>query len=78
MPSTRLVGGSDRGARARRVLRRLELERRGRRASIRRDPVLAPPNPLRSINGDAAYIAERVRQIDEPALLVGHSYGGGQ
>ena len=38
--------------------------------------VLAPPNPLRSINGDAAYIAERVRQIDGPALLVGHSYGG--
>jgi pimeloyl-ACP methyl ester carboxylesterase len=39
-------------------------------------PVLAPRNPLRSINGDAAYIAERVRQIDGPALLVGHSYGG--
>jgi pimeloyl-ACP methyl ester carboxylesterase len=39
-------------------------------------PVLAPPNPLRSIAGDAAYIAERVRQIDGPVLLVGHSYGG--
>jgi pimeloyl-ACP methyl ester carboxylesterase len=39
-------------------------------------PVLAPPNPLRGIAGDAAYIAERVRQIDGPVLLVGHSYGG--
>jgi pimeloyl-ACP methyl ester carboxylesterase len=38
--------------------------------------VLAPPNPLRSLDGDAAYIAERVRQIDGPVLLVGHSYGG--
>jgi pimeloyl-ACP methyl ester carboxylesterase len=40
-------------------------------------PVLAPPNPLRSLDGDAEYIAERVRQIDGPVLLVGHSYGGG-
>jgi pimeloyl-ACP methyl ester carboxylesterase len=39
-------------------------------------PVLAPPNPLRGLDGDAAYIAERVRQIDGPVLLVGHSYGG--
>lgn len=38
--------------------------------------VLAPPNPLRGIAGDAAYIAERVRQIEGPVLLVGHSYGG--
>ena len=38
--------------------------------------VLAPPNPLRSLDGDAAYVAERVRQIDRPVLLVGHSYGG--
>jgi pimeloyl-ACP methyl ester carboxylesterase len=38
--------------------------------------VLAPPNPLRSLDGDAAYIAERVRQIDGSVLLVGHSYGG--
>src|SRR4051812_50138271 len=40
-------------------------------------PVIAPPNPLRSMNGDADYIARRVRQIDGPVLLVGHSYGGG-
>ena len=38
--------------------------------------VLAPPNPLRSLDGDAAYVAERVRQINRPVLLVGHSYGG--
>jgi pimeloyl-ACP methyl ester carboxylesterase len=39
-------------------------------------PVLAPPNPLRGLDGDAAYIAERVMQIDGPVLLVGHAYGG--
>jgi pimeloyl-ACP methyl ester carboxylesterase len=39
-------------------------------------PVLAPPNPLRGLASDAAYIASFVRQIDGPVLLVGHSYGG--
>jgi pimeloyl-ACP methyl ester carboxylesterase len=39
-------------------------------------PVLALANPLRSLPGDAAYIAARVKQIDGPVLLVGHSYGG--
>jgi pimeloyl-ACP methyl ester carboxylesterase len=39
-------------------------------------PVLAPPNPLRGLAGDAAYIASFVNQIDGPVLLVGHSYGG--
>jgi pimeloyl-ACP methyl ester carboxylesterase len=39
-------------------------------------PVLAPPNPLRGLASDAAYIAGFVRQIDGPVLLVGHSYGG--
>jgi pimeloyl-ACP methyl ester carboxylesterase len=38
--------------------------------------VLAPPNPLRGINHDAAYIANVVSQIPGPVLLVGHSYGG--
>lgn len=37
---------------------------------------LAPANPLRSVSGDAAYIASVVRQIPGPVLLVGHSYGG--
>jgi len=38
--------------------------------------VLAPPNPLRGINHDAAYIASLVSQIPGPVLLVAHSYGG--
>jgi pimeloyl-ACP methyl ester carboxylesterase len=37
---------------------------------------LAPANPLRSVSGDAAYIASVVNQIPGPVLLVGHSYGG--
>lgn len=38
--------------------------------------VVAPPNPLRGIAEDAAYIASFVNQIEGPVLLVGHSYGG--
>src|SRR5215210_9311456 len=38
--------------------------------------VMAPANPLRGINHDAAYIASLVSQIPGPVLLVGHSYGG--
>ena len=38
--------------------------------------VLAPPNPLRRINHDAAYIASVASQLPGPVLLVGHSYGG--
>jgi len=38
--------------------------------------VTAPPNPLRSLASDAAYIASYVSQIPGPVLLVGHSYGG--
>jgi pimeloyl-ACP methyl ester carboxylesterase len=38
--------------------------------------VLAPANPLRGINHDAAYIASVASQIPGPVLLVGHSYGG--
>jgi pimeloyl-ACP methyl ester carboxylesterase len=37
---------------------------------------LAPANPLRSVSGDAAYVASVVNQIPGPVLLVGHSYGG--
>jgi pimeloyl-ACP methyl ester carboxylesterase len=36
----------------------------------------APPNPLRGVSADAAYIASFVQQIAGPVLLVGHSYGG--
>src|SRR3712207_9471881 len=39
-------------------------------------PVVAPPNPLRGLTPDAAYIASVLGQIDGPVLLVGHSYGG--
>ncbi len=36
----------------------------------------APPNPLRGIAHDAAYVASFLNQIPGPVLLVGHSYGG--
>ena len=35
-----------------------------------------PPNPLRSLPGDAAYIASYLQTIQGPIVLVGHSYGG--
>ncbi|MGW6215582.1 alpha/beta fold hydrolase [Streptomyces sp. NPDC055109] len=39
-------------------------------------PVVAPPNPLRGLAVDAAYVASVAAQIDGPVVLVGHSYGG--
>ncbi|MFE2049621.1 alpha/beta fold hydrolase [Streptomyces sp. NPDC059459] len=39
-------------------------------------PVVAPPNPLRGLAADAAYIAAQAAQIEGPVVLVGHSYGG--
>ncbi|WP_329568175.1 alpha/beta fold hydrolase [Streptomyces sp. NBC_01361] len=39
-------------------------------------PVIAPPNPLRGLATDAAYVASVAAQIDGPVVLVGHSYGG--
>ena len=36
----------------------------------------APPNPLRSLKGDAATIAGFLKTIKGPIVLVGHSYGG--
>jgi len=38
--------------------------------------VVAPANPLRSVKGDAAYVADVVKSINGPVVLVGHSYGG--
>ena len=38
--------------------------------------VTAPPNPLRGLNFDSAYIASVLNQIPGPVLAVGHSYGG--
>ncbi|MEW2179675.1 alpha/beta hydrolase [Streptomyces sp. NPDC005406] len=39
-------------------------------------PVIAPPNPLRGLVSDAAYVASVAARIDGPVVLVGHSYGG--
>jgi pimeloyl-ACP methyl ester carboxylesterase len=38
--------------------------------------VYAPPNPLRSLTGDAQTIADFLKTIKGPIVLVGHSYGG--
>jgi pimeloyl-ACP methyl ester carboxylesterase len=38
--------------------------------------VIAAANPLRSLRGDAAYVASIVSSISGPVVLVGHSYGG--
>src|SRR5215210_3528390 len=38
--------------------------------------VTAPPNPLRGISIDSAYIASYLDQIPGPVLVVAHSYGG--
>jgi pimeloyl-ACP methyl ester carboxylesterase len=38
--------------------------------------VVALPVPLRGLSSDAASIATRVKAIDGPVVLVGHSYGG--
>jgi pimeloyl-ACP methyl ester carboxylesterase len=38
--------------------------------------VTAPPNPLRGIAIDSAYINSFLEQIEGPVLAVGHSYGG--
>ncbi|MGJ6967672.1 alpha/beta fold hydrolase [Streptosporangium sp. G11] len=41
-----------------------------------RYPVIAAPNPLRSLSGDAAVVSSILSTIDRPVVLVGHSYGG--
>jgi pimeloyl-ACP methyl ester carboxylesterase len=38
--------------------------------------VVAPPNPLRSLSGDAAYIRAYLDTLTGPIVLVAHSYGG--
>jgi pimeloyl-ACP methyl ester carboxylesterase len=38
--------------------------------------VFAPPNPLRGIAYDSAYLAAFLGTITGPVVLVGHSYGG--
>jgi pimeloyl-ACP methyl ester carboxylesterase len=39
-------------------------------------PVVAAPNPLRSLSGDAAVVSAILSGIAGPVVLVGHSYGG--
>ena len=38
--------------------------------------VIAAPNELRSVKGDAAFVGSLVKSIQGPVVLVGHSYGG--
>ncbi|RMI28933.1 alpha/beta fold hydrolase [Nocardia stercoris] len=38
--------------------------------------VVAPPNPLRGLAGDAAAVRAVAAAIEGPVVLVGHSYGG--
>ena len=39
-------------------------------------PVIAAANPLRDLAGDAQSVADLVRTIEGPVVLVAHSYGG--
>jgi pimeloyl-ACP methyl ester carboxylesterase len=39
-------------------------------------PVRVPPNPLRSLPGDSATVADFLSTLAGPIVLVGHSYGG--
>jgi pimeloyl-ACP methyl ester carboxylesterase len=38
--------------------------------------VEVPPNPLRSLPDDSTYLADFLKTISGPVILVGHSYGG--
>jgi len=38
--------------------------------------VYAPPNPLRGVRYDSAYLADFLSTLSGPIVLVGHSYGG--
>lgn len=38
--------------------------------------VIAPPNPLRGVDTDAASVASVLKTVTGPIVLVGHSYGG--
>jgi pimeloyl-ACP methyl ester carboxylesterase len=38
--------------------------------------VVAAPNALRSLEGDAQYVRDVIAGIGKPVVLVGHSYGG--
>jgi pimeloyl-ACP methyl ester carboxylesterase len=38
--------------------------------------VISPPNPLRGVSADAAYLKSFLTTVSGPIVLVGHSYGG--
>ncbi|ROO84266.1 pimeloyl-ACP methyl ester carboxylesterase [Actinocorallia herbida] len=39
-------------------------------------PVIAPANPLRTLEGDSDYVSSVVDSLAGPVIMVGHSYGG--
>ncbi|GAA4703983.1 alpha/beta fold hydrolase [Phytohabitans rumicis] len=39
-------------------------------------PVIAPPNPLRGVAADSAYLASILATLGGPLILAAHSYGG--
>jgi pimeloyl-ACP methyl ester carboxylesterase len=43
---------------------------------ITSSPVDAPPNQLRGLSEDSGYLANYLKNISGPVVLVGHSYGG--
>lgn len=45
---------------------------------LRKDgyPVIAASNPLRGVKNDGQYISSLLSSIEQPVVLVGHSYGG--
>ena len=47
-----------------------------RRLQERGYTALAAANPLRSLSGDAEFVASILDSIQSPVVLVGHSYGG--
>ncbi|MFF4621498.1 alpha/beta fold hydrolase, partial [Nonomuraea jabiensis] len=47
-----------------------------RRLHDHRLTAVAAANPLRGVEGDAAYVRDVIGGIGRPVVLVGHSYGG--
>jgi pimeloyl-ACP methyl ester carboxylesterase len=47
-------------------------------ARLQRDgyTVDVPPNPLRGVDSDSAYLASYLKTVTGPIILAGHSYGG--
>ena len=60
----------------RRIRRRLELERHHRRLKAAGLDVVAPPNLLRGVGVDAAYLTGFVEALGRPVVLAAHSYAG--